>query len=513
EEGCVEVGDGTNQREAVESGVAGEDVLEQDTGESTALKTLNDLKCIVTLGMQTAPYLPSEHSASLVALLFTVCTQELVLYGVYSTPEVELERQRILHFVLQEGQRALAYLESGNEGLNAGRRLGNTIKLLEEFRTPQQEPIPKDLAVEANISAYRIFHCKSALEKLQPWVHNKLPIPEEVSERAVKVVSYTRQSCKVRIKRDVVLAEWVHAVQAKVDFFGLTEGRSPQKRPKGRMPPAELMPILEERYSRLGRGLAKSVNRATGNHTFKHRHQELGKQSEQQHHKDSNAVAETLEQLATVGADVGPSISHPPMPLPAPWQLSLSTQISSLQNHPVLLPIHPSPTESHYNTPITHTERWGRSPAYSSTWRHESQQATNSRELSTFDSLTSGSVLQTEAPAFTPLKYPLQAEMQHHIQPDAGSTWPYIPPSPAALPWRAVDPSADFPRPLPLPGGGAQGDVHSPSPHSLVDLNPVMTLVAEAFPSAQSDSDSPTGSGQRQHLDQGWPHVPGSDRP
>ena len=210
--------------------------------------------------------------------------------------------------------------------------------------------------------------------------------------------------------------------------------------------------------------------------------------------------------------------------------------------------------------------------------------------------------------------------MQHHIQPDAGSTWPYIPPSPAALPWRAVDPSADFPRPLPLPGptptprqrqsayirtifpltatstgsptprnplptpqfpsprpsaepprlpqptegpslrfsrpilhsppsdvprhgpepsalfsgsrqttprwrfepprafwpptgGGAQGDVHSPSPHSLVDLNPVMTLVAEAFPSAQSDSDSPTGSGQRQHLDQGWPHVPGSDRP
>ncbi|CDJ36513.1 LOW QUALITY PROTEIN: uncharacterized protein EMH_0088600 [Eimeria mitis] len=84
-------------------------------GEATALEALEELRSLITLGVQTAPHVPLERRAALVVLLLTICTQELALYGVYSTARTEVERQMTIDFVLAVGQQALSQLGAADD--------------------------------------------------------------------------------------------------------------------------------------------------------------------------------------------------------------------------------------------------------------------------------------------------------------------------------------------------------------------------------------------------------------
>ncbi|CDJ58381.1 hypothetical protein EMWEY_00050170 [Eimeria maxima] len=632
-EGCVEVGDGTNQREAVESGVAGEDVLEQDTGESTALKTLNDLKCILTLGAEIAPSFPSEKMAVLVVLLLTICTQELIFYGVHSTPQVELERQRTLDFILQEGQRALAQLEAVGQSFQTLGRGKEVLQLLEEFRTPQKESNSKELAVEARMSSYRIVQCKEALQQLQPWIQSSISIPEEVAERLLKVVSHTRQAGKARLRRDLNAAAWVEIVQERFGVSTIAEKQRLRRPLPPRLRPEDQIMKYQNHYGLLALALARSIQTARKDQPVEHQRDAQHLHGDQQQQKDNQTLHEqqhpstshisdnnddsrptpqpAVDQPATATNSVLAHALHHPLPSPVPRQGPLLTTSNTLVNLPLLDPTQSSPADSQQNIPIAQAERWEQSPPHSTPSGYESQHAAMAQEWSMFNSSTANSVLRANAPLHTTIRYRHQAGMQHHIHPvssDASYVWWYAP-SPFGF---EVDSLAAFPHPLPLPrpipaatlspsgyirtvfpltasstgsptprnplptpqfpsprpsadpsrlpqpteglslrfsrpilhrppsdvprhgpepstlvsggrrsipswrfepprafwpptAGGDQGDAHLPSTHNLVDLDPLGPLVAEALSSALSDSDSPTGSGQGPHRDQGWP--------
>ena len=175
---CIQEEDENIEGQAGEAGAGAEGRPSGFSAEARALATLEQLRWIMDLGKQTSPYLAEEKKAFLCVLLFTICTQELILYGVHSTPAVELERQQTMDYILREGKRAVEQLEAGGQSSNAARRAKKVLKLLEKFRTPPWESNPKHLDVEARISAYRIFQCKYALEQLQPWVGSSMTIPD-----------------------------------------------------------------------------------------------------------------------------------------------------------------------------------------------------------------------------------------------------------------------------------------------------------------------------------------------
>ncbi|CDJ59071.1 hypothetical protein EMWEY_00055490 [Eimeria maxima] len=481
-EGCVEVGDGTNQKKAARARGGQKGGVERDTGESTALKTLNDLKCIVTLGVEIAPSLPSEKMAVLVVLLLTICTQELVLYGVHSTPQVELERQRTLNFILQEGRRALAQLEAVGQSyqtLGQGREI---LQLLEEFRTPQKKSNSKALALEATISSYRIEQCKEALQQLQSWIQSSVSIPEEVAERALNLVSLTRHLGKARLKMDANAGGWVASIQAQLCLFAIAEQHRVRRPFFRRLPAEEEIAKYQARYEPLTQALARSIQTARKHQPVEHQGHVYGDQQQQkdnqtlheQQHPSTSHISDNnddsrptpqpaVDQPAAVTTDAQAHALHHPPPLPVPRQGPLLTTSNTLVNLPLLDPTQSSPADSQQNIPIAQAERWEQSPPHSTPSGYELQQAAMAQERSMLDCSTANSILRANAPLHTTIRYRHQA------------------------------------------AGGDQGDAHLPSTHNLVDLDPLGPLVAEALSSALSDSDSPTGSGQGPHRDQGWP--------
>ncbi|CDJ28223.1 uncharacterized protein EMH_0000590 [Eimeria mitis] len=186
-----------------------------ETGESVALQTLEALRDLMTLGMRTMPHLTFPDRGTLLVLLLTISTQELVLCGVYATPAVEAERQKTVDFIRENGLKELQQLHTTREKCNAKGRAKKMLRLLERFGTSRSVPNLSELAVEASICAYRIAQCYKALEQLQPWVEMDLPIPEKVVEQALAVFSYTRKTAKSRLKLDPAANAWVVDIQGQ----------------------------------------------------------------------------------------------------------------------------------------------------------------------------------------------------------------------------------------------------------------------------------------------------------
>ncbi|CDJ52785.1 hypothetical protein EBH_0004950 [Eimeria brunetti] len=264
--GCSdEMDEGGDEDEAREEGEKQAEGATEEGGEAKALQALALLKELMTLGLQTTACLKTGDRAVLLALLLTISSQELIMYSVHSTDRVEQERQKTLNFIMERGGKALLQLKINYRIYRTLRRGGEMLKLLEQFRTPRRKSSPKELAEEAHISAYRLSHCVKALKQLRPWTRNSTPLPNAVTERFLKVLSYARHAGKSRIRGNTFVCNWVDTVQTQLDFFGILE--QPSKRRYMDLPPfREDMRIRMPRFNKRANALALAVEEALKSH-------------------------------------------------------------------------------------------------------------------------------------------------------------------------------------------------------------------------------------------------------
>ncbi|CDI79633.1 hypothetical protein, conserved [Eimeria acervulina] len=412
---CIQEEEEEIEGEAGEAAARAEGRPSEEAGETRALEALEGLRCTMSLGVQTLSCLPSHHQAFLLVLLFTICAQELVVYGVYSTPSVELERQKTMDFILSEGKRALAHLDAVTPA-------GRILELLERFRDPQPEWSARCLAVEATISAYRIIQCKKALQQLQPWVKKSTPIPQAVCNRAFSVIAYTRQAGKARLKADVSTSSWVERMQAQLGFFGIF---GPNYGEKYFFCPRSFekeMMRLEIRFKRFERALAKNIRVALSRQPLEQnleeqrqpQYQEQQQQHnipqlcEQQHlptcqHSEHSttpsSVLQHFEQRATGRTDVVVQSSHPSWPLPTPFEGPSPAPDPSLVKSP-LLQSTPPPKDPYQHNPTPYPGPWDQPSRFSVSFWQKMQHKTKDPQQSLSNCFTSKSVPFRQAPAF-----------------------------------------------------------------------------------------------------------------
>ncbi|CDI84789.1 hypothetical protein EPH_0013260 [Eimeria praecox] len=247
--------------EAGDAGAGPDEYLIKE-GESKALQALEELQHIVTLGVQALPYLSLEKKFPLILFLMRVCTQELILLGIYSTPKVDLKRQGTINFILHQGEQALAQIVPEDPRNNAAYRTNEILRLLGRFRSAPRKSNGEELGVEASISAYRISECKRALEKLQPWVETSIPIPNDVAERVIKTLTFTRGTGKRRMIVDDAARSWVAEVQARFGCFALMEKNCGAESNLHKRQFDVEMEELQSRYGRLERSLDCSIQSA-----------------------------------------------------------------------------------------------------------------------------------------------------------------------------------------------------------------------------------------------------------
>ncbi|CDJ50685.1 hypothetical protein EBH_0035450, partial [Eimeria brunetti] len=448
---CVEDG-GESEEEATDVGPMQDKDLSEETGESKALEILEELRGLTTLGLRTVPYVPSNKQAFLLVLLLTICTQELILYGVYSTPEVEVQRQRTMDFVLEQGQDALAHLSTDVINSNAATQAGEMLELLQHFRIPRPGPRPEELFEEASISAYRISECKKALQQLQSWVEKSIPIPGEISRRALRLVTYTRVTGKARLRADAAAHSWLMEIQAQLGLFGIVEKGYKEHLFSYRMSLEQQIKRMKPCYTKLARALAYRVKSALSRQPLEKRLQEPPQQREQQqrqhlqpltehpHHPTSQlskniaapiSVVEPAEQPVTVESGVEvqpfPSFRH----MTAASKGRLPTRNPNLLNPPLLQPARLPFRDTRRHTPTAHSEWRGRPPPPLVPGRRRTQHETKGQQRSAADYSATKPAFRANAPAFTPREPP-------HT--DAHKRMPPIP-SGRRNSWRPVPPS------------------------------------------------------------------------
>ncbi|CDJ28460.1 uncharacterized protein EMH_0041040 [Eimeria mitis] len=344
-------------------------------GEATALEALEELRSLITLGVQTAPHVPAESRGVLVVLLLTVCTQELALYGVYSTPQIEVERQRAIDFVLQEGAHALAQLDTLQAYFTV-RRGRDMLELLQRFREAPANADSGGLAVEATISEYRIKQCSYALQQLQPWVQRFTSIPMQVVRAALKLVSCVRHSGKRRLKQDKGASAWVETVQAAHGFFGIAE---PAYRRKFCRPPKTLAEEMGEgsrRYHQFRTQLDSSVQLAFALQQPGQRMLEQPQKREQQQLQELEPPQQQHPEIP--GEGVTPS--HPSRPPSGARRRSSSATTSSVLRPPTLQSTQSPRADSHRHIPTAHPERLEHPPSWSAPRRKKTLQETNEQQ-------------------------------------------------------------------------------------------------------------------------------------
>ncbi|CDJ36088.1 uncharacterized protein EMH_0061610 [Eimeria mitis] len=470
----------------------------EEAGELAALQTLEDLRCIVTLGVQTVPYLPFDRNAFLVALVVTICTQELVLYGIYSTPQVEVERQKTMDFILEEARLALAQLDAGGQLSDAAVRAERILELLEEFRTPRPEQNALELAVEASISACRVLPCKEALLQLQPWVKNSTPIPEEVDKRFRRVLTYTRLAGKGRLKADAKAYSWVMMAQTQVGFNVLFESHPEDKFFIHRLSFETEMRKRRPRYKKLARLLASSVEFALSQkpmerhlkeqHQQEQRRREELQQLQPRQHHWTNQVAASISrpgfvrqpvmQPVTLRTRVGVQPFYPSRPLLAPSHGTVTTETSSLTDSPLFQTAQLPSNDSDEHLPTARREHGRHSSTPSAPRWGKTQRETKDQQQSSHAYFTAKGVLRAEAPVFTP-REPVQAYAQEHAPPTASGARNLrrlVPPSPALAPlWLPVDPSTTLQSGFPL---AHESHMPTQSHVSYPEMIPPVTTIA-----------------------------------
>ncbi|CDJ52786.1 hypothetical protein EBH_0004960 [Eimeria brunetti] len=487
-----------SETEAAHSGPRQEEQPSQETGQSKALQALEDLRGLMTLGIQTVKHLDSERKAILIVLLLTLCTEELVLYGVFSTPGVELERQKTIDFILKQVRCALKTLDVGSQRANTLQRIEQNITLLEQFRSPPPESNQEELFVEASISACRISRCKEALQRLQFWVQSSVEIPSEVGEQTLKFLSYTRQAGKDRLKRNSATSAWLEAMQAKINYYGISEKIGRQKSSTSRLPLDREMRKLLSRYKRLEKRLSDSIIAALGHQPEQHLEQQRMQQEQRQQgdiqplheqgrHPSTQRSEDTIAPSSFLKPAGLPAIlrtvlravpSHPSRSLPKVVQGTLPTRGTSLLNRPVFQsssPNHPLPKLA---------PGWPKMPRQTK-WQ------------SPTDVFGVKSVLRPEAPVFTPRGTRYTEAHQHMPSTSSGAkdAWRPVPLSPGfPSSWKPASTSTgNLLRPVPLPRGFT-----SPHPTALrlrppeVPPQPQREEVGPALPGLTPDFDNRT---------------------
>ncbi|CDI86418.1 hypothetical protein, conserved [Eimeria praecox] len=356
-----------------------EEDTSQETGESEALRVLDELRSIMALGLETVPHLPCDKKAALFVLLLTICTQEVAFYGVYSTPRVEQERVKTIDFLLKLGREALEKLQEDGESFQKVGRGTDMLNLLELFKTPGTGQFGEQLPAEAKISVFRISESKEALEQLQPWVERSVAIPEDVSERAIKVVSYTRHEAKHRLKADANTKSYVEEKQTRLGFFGIFQHRQDEKTPPASLSATKEARRLRKGYKRRAAQLASSIKSALSHPQLEQTVQEQRVQEQpqelqplqEQHHSTSQPAENTAvaiqpgEQLAVLRSGVGVPPPLPSRPLPAPCQGALPTPTPTFLNLPVPQSSHPPRKDSRQHIPTAPPELPDQLPAHS----------------------------------------------------------------------------------------------------------------------------------------------------
>ncbi|CDI86417.1 hypothetical protein EPH_0019820 [Eimeria praecox] len=418
----------------------------------------------MVLGLETVPHLPCDKKTALVVLLSTICTQEIAVYGVYSTPRVEQERIKTIDILLNLGRQAFAQLHADGESFQKVSRGAEMLDLLERFRIPEPVQIPGGLTAEASISLFRISHCKEALEQLQRWVKRSVTVPKDVSERALKILSYTRHETKQRLKADANTKSYVDEKQIQLRFYGIIE---PSQKRSAAYPKSieREMRRLGRGYGRLQRLFVRNIKSALSQQPVQlslqeHRQQWAQQQQQelqplqQQHHSTSQPAENTAvatqpgEQLAMLRSGVGVPPPLPSSPLPAPCQGALPTPTPTFLNSPVPQSSQPPRKDSRQHIPTAPPELPDQLPAHSAPTSQVTQQESRKQQQSSFSSSTSMSGFRAEAPVFRPRGIP-----QEEAQWDTSNTYPgtvhaswTAPPAPGfASPWQTAGEGTHWP--------------------------------------------------------------------
>ncbi|CDJ36182.1 LOW QUALITY PROTEIN: uncharacterized protein EMH_0067900 [Eimeria mitis] len=362
-----------------DEGGGSDEIPAAETGEPVALQTLEELRGLMTLGVETTSCLRVEYRGFMLLLLLTISTQELALYGIHSTPEVEVERQRTLDFIVEKGRRALAELDVCDQSSNAASKAEGMLKILEEFRTPRPGSNAGELAVQAKLSEYRISQCRDSLQQLQHWVQNSLPIPEAVSKRALRIVISTRIAGKSKIMGHMNTKSWVEELQRQHNFFEIIEPRPQGTRLTPRTSFRKEIRRVEKSYTRLARLLAEDVRaalnqqpaelRLKGQHQQGEHRQQQDRQSLQpQHHQltqqtavniaGTGSVLRPAEEPANLGNFVGVMSSHASRYPPHARHRPMRTRMPSWLRPPMRQSTQPPRHDPRQHSPPTHPERW-----------------------------------------------------------------------------------------------------------------------------------------------------------
>ncbi|CDJ49331.1 hypothetical protein EBH_0083050 [Eimeria brunetti] len=399
---CVDGEKGESKKEAGDAGSSHEGSSADGTGESKALQALDELRCVLTLGLKAVPHLSNfSMKASLVLLLLTICAQEIALYGVYWTPSIELERQKTLDFVLQEGDQAVAQLYNSQEKSTAKGRAKQMLLLLEQFRDHVPwHPKQGELLVEARISAYRVSECKKALEQLQSWVTQSIPFPKKVITEVFRVVSFTRRTGRGRLKADDTADSWIEAVQARVGFYGIAQPNKKRKSSRHRLPFDDEMQILTTRYGKHHRALARCIGSVSSHEAVEHGQHVQDQQQEQKQEEDTKPLYQQQLPLTSQGLEH----SAPPRSVLRP-----NEQMDTLRTGPA----------SRSRTPRAPPPNW-----------QKTQQETKDEQQTPLGHSKVKSVLRADAPVFTP-REPPHTDAHKRMSPiPSGSrdNWPPVPP-------------------------------------------------------------------------------------
>ncbi|CDJ36753.1 uncharacterized protein EMH_0095310 [Eimeria mitis] len=360
----------------------------------------------MTLGVQTMPYLAFHARVTLLVMLLTISTQELVLCGVYATPEVEAERQKTVDFIVEKGWEALRRVYNTRNAYHTQEKGRRMLILLEQCRTPRPESNPSELAVEASICLYRISQCYEALGQLQPWVGRSLPIPEQVSKQAFNAFSYAQNAGKCRLKGDVAASSWVEEIQTQTGCMDLVEPSYRLGRLTYRLPFSEEMKKNKQRFGRAARGLRRSIELALSNepleqrmqvqrHDVELRQQQGRKPLRQQQHPFAGEVPETIAgpssiirpvgQPATPGTGVAIMTSRPSQPPPAPWEGTAPAGAASSLRAPLLQHVQPPHSEPQQRIPTAHPGHAGQPPHLSAPSWGKMQKETKDEQQASFE--------------------------------------------------------------------------------------------------------------------------------
>ncbi|CDI87718.1 Actin associated protein Wsp1, related [Eimeria praecox] len=465
----------SDEEEARDAGARQEGYLGREAGETNALQALEGLRCMLALSMQAFPYISFGKKTTLIVLLVTICTQEVALLGICSTPKVELERQKTMDFILQKGEQAFVQLAVEGRKSNALRRAKKTLRLMEQFRTTPLESNPEELAAKASISGYGILQCSEALKQMQPWVESSTPIPEDVIERALKVLSYTRATGKKRIRVDDAASSWMAEVQARVGFFGIIGKANVKGYPLHRVPLKIEIQKLKPRYEQLARSLVRSIQSALSDQPLEQKlrvqerrlqrkqqqqqvlqpvnqQQQVLQPVNQQQHRSTyqrsentailSSAFQSVEQLAVLRTGVGMLPSHPSWPFIIPSQRAVPTPTHHLPIFPGLHSAQPPSEDSRQHMPTTPLAPRHQLPPHSAPSWQKRQQETRGQQQPSLDSTTSKPVHGADVIVFTPREPPYEfAQRYGSFSSNVQRVWWSVPP-PLGFPsrWPSADP-------------------------------------------------------------------------